>query len=244
MSLAVVAEVSAGEFRVDTQVFAGDKLVAEHVTLFAGGCAYDLAGSPISEAVIVDATNDRFVLLDPRRKLACQLTKESILSAVAGINVRAATMPALVRFAAEPKFEISGNAERQVVLFESALLKYACDLLTPGTNDAVASYRDFADWSARLSASQPGGWPPAARLVVNTRLSDMQSLPRRITKSYRNQTDDPFSEVSSRHAYRWQLTAADRRQMDEVRSWSNSFQAVDLITFRTPTAAGRAASRR
>jgi hypothetical protein len=89
----------------------------------------------------------------------------------------------------------------------------------PEPNSAVQSYRDFADWSARLNGIRPpGNLPPFARMDLNKALAAQGMLPKNIERTIttRHLTGRRTETVRSHHLFNWALSTRDRGLIEEV----------------------------
>ena len=243
-----VALCLAGEFRVDTLVYDDlQKLpIANNTTYFTDDAICDVSQyQGKSTALVIDRKTNTATICREQQQQACTVSLDEVLRTVAGITTRINDQqPHVVRFAANPIFESqwntnadhNTNADTHELTMRSKPLTYVVrsqetSSFAAATEQAAADYREFADWSARISATGRGGLPPMARIQVNDALARKNQLPvnvkvARLTKS--NQT----ATFHSKHVYQWQLNSKDRRAIAEWKSAAANWKAVDLTTLQ------------
>lgn len=217
------------DFRVHTTVVAQEdhRVVAENLTVFSGQSIYDFPLNSPTDATVFDARTNQFTLLDARRKVQCQLSGRRLLQLIAALEQRAgnASNPQ-IRFAASPSFRERFDPGSLHLTLAAKPLTYAAIGKKPEFLGAVGQYRQFADWFARLNATEYP-MPPAARLCLNRALAKRQLLPVRIWRQTPGQ-----KTYTSKQVFGWQLEKKDLQRVDQVRQWSERFHPVSLDQFR------------
>jgi hypothetical protein len=248
-SLCCAPLAAAEEFRVDTEIFVwkDDKPrehpVAETLTIFANGIVYDFQLSEPREIVIFDPERGRFTVLNESRRIKSSISTQELLDFALSLDAHAAqSKDPLFTFAAKPDFTISSenvqeNGQPQTrVTLASEPIYYDAIGHKPQLPEAVAAYRQFADWFARLNAARPGNLPPGPRLVLNQELADRGLLPLEITRTItlKSLTGAKQVVVSSRHLANWSLSGEDRKRMERAGNGLASFQNVSFDEYTRP----------
>src|SRR5690242_12173011 len=171
------------EFRVDTEVFQNQdkKPILEQLTIFAAdGTIYDFCLTDPPEVTVLDLRRGVCTLLDESRQVKAVVTTQDVLDFSFALETHAAqSKSSLLAFCAAPKFEISEkeidrNGQTTVELRLAAKpLTYVAEGQRPQRGEAVKAYRQFADWCARLNATNAsaGNLPAGARLALNQALA-------------------------------------------------------------------------
>ncbi len=237
---------AAGEdFRVDTEMFKNqDKApFVESLTIFAEGVVYDFCLTEPVEATVFDPRHGRFTLLDEKRKVKASVTTQELLDFSLALEKQAAQeKDRLFAFCAVPQFEttekdIERNGQTHVELrLAGKPLTYVVLGQRPERKEAVAAYRHFTDWCARLNATGPGHLPPGARLALNQALAEHGLLPLEIARTTIEGAPFPRKlEIKSQHRVNWALSGEDRKKIDRAADMMATFQAVSYDEYRNPT---------
>ncbi len=245
--MSFAATAPGQDFRVDTEVFAGEEKqpINETLTIFSGGRVYDILLGSSNEIAIFDPAHGRFTLLDPARKLQCTIANQELLDYVLELNKAAIAQKApLFVAAADPQFEVSqepigGNQAATLrVTLKSKLITYTATGKEPAQAHAVDAFRQFADWYARLNVIRGGGsLPPGARLALNRELAERKLLPEEIVRvTLQPGLRDKKLEVRSKHLFNWVLSAADHKRIEQAGDHLANFQAVSFSEYRTSPA--------
>jgi len=226
------------DFRIETDVFLGAEKepVAQSVTLFSGGLVYDFPLIGPQEITVFDASRGRFILLDVPRKTKATLLTQELLEITAAIKVQAQELDGVFAFAADPQFKREYDEQAGWLTLSSSLLSYRAKGVKPQVPEAAATYRDFADWYARLNATRPGNLPPFARLELNRVLGERQEVPEEVelTVEPKNRWAGRKLVVHSRHIFNWRLSNTDRKRIDTAGSYMADFEAVGFQEYRQP----------
>jgi len=244
----------AQDFRIDTEVFVGpfsdkdkDKEpAAEMLTIFANDMVYDFLLTAPREITLFDPLRGRFTLLDETRKVKASLSTQDVLAYVLALDSHAMeSKDPLFAFAAHPQFETKSEEvhEKGQSLVRVTLagnpLSYVALGQRPERPDAARSFRQFADWFARLNSARPGNLPPAARMALNQSLESSGVLPLEVTRTI--VASGTFGrekklEVKTRHLVNWTLSGEDRKRVEHAGDCLAKFTAVSFDEYRTPTA--------
>jgi hypothetical protein len=241
----IPAVASGQEFRVDTELFQNQdkKPFLQTLTIFADGTVYDFQLTEPAETTVFDARRGHFTLLDESRKVKASLTTQELLDFSLALESRAAQQKGLIAFCATPQFETTDASLQRngQSLIELRLIAKPMAYLAEGQkterDDAVKSYRHFADWCARLNATRAGNLPPGARLALNQALAEHELLPLEITRTIPASGPlDKKQELRSEHRWNWSLSGEDRKKIERASNMMATFQVVSFDDYRGPTA--------
>ncbi|MEX2175320.1 MAG: hypothetical protein WD872_13240 [Pirellulaceae bacterium] len=237
-----VTTASGQEFRMDTEVFVGKEKepIAETLTIFTNGLIYDFLLNEPKEITLFDPVRQGFTLLDPARRMRCNISTQEALSYMLALDSHAAqSQDPLFAFAAMPAFittakeyEESGQTFVSLTLAGKPL-EYLAIARTPENSDAVRAFRNFADWYARLNAMRPGNLPPGARLELNKALAERDLIPVEITRTIT--PPNPLArkiEMRSRHLVNWSLSGEDRKRIQRTGTMLAEFPSVSFDQYR------------
>ena len=234
--MAIVASASADEFRVESDIFVGNQKepIAKNLTLFSSGLVYDFPRMGPKEITVFDPARGRFVLLDPRRKVKTTVTTQELLELAAAMKVHAREMKGAFAFAANPKFDQEMDDETGWLTLSSPSLTYRALCISPESSSAVASYRGFADWYARLNATRPGSLPPFARMELDRAISERRQVPQEVELTVEPERRFVGRKlvVRSKHLFNWRLSNVDRQQIEKAGTYMADFEAVSVSTYR------------
>jgi hypothetical protein len=209
--------LAADGFRCETDVFVATEKdpVQQTLTVFDGEFAYDFLLGQSKEITVFDIKHGTIKLLDPKRELCCTIPTDELLRITALYKTQKAESD-LFKFCTEPKFSETFTEDK--LRLASEQVKYDVVCVKPEQRGAEQRYREFADWSAQLNATQPGSLPPFPRMELNQALAKRAMLPEEITRTI---TTTHFgvrrSEVvRSQHRFNWQLAMRDHKLIDEV----------------------------
>lgn len=221
-------------FRVETDIFVGKETEPiQYLTLFQGRLVYDFRVTKPEEVTLYDWDRNRIVLVDPARKTKATLATDEVLNFTAGIKTHVSESNAVFHAATHPGFSELVDEPDGWRRLSNKHITYRFRGTPPKSPDNVARYRDFADWSARLSAMRPGNLPPHARMEANKRIADLGWLPDEVQR-----TVDPGKigfrkvEARSRHLFNDLLSETDRKRIERASSWAATFQDVGFPEFR------------
>lgn len=225
----------AADFRVQTKVYSGDasQLIGTNSTIFRGGVVYDyMDGS--NEVTIFDPAQRRIVLVDVQRGVQAQMSTDEIVQLTSWVKQQASgSNNAFLKFCAQPKFNVSHDAAKQLWKFDSKVLSYQVVTMSPG--DAIADqYREFGDWYARFnSIVRPHIQPPFPRLVVNERLARTKSIPKsvRLWISPQPRTGNQEMVIRSVHDVSAEVTPSDLKRVEQTQQQLSSFRRVSIKDF-------------
>jgi len=224
---------SAEDFRIETKIYVGDEPapVSETSTLFLDGVVYDFLKEPAQTAVFRKPTGGnpgRFILLDRSQQIRTELTTDQLAGAVDKLRKWASGQSdPLLKFAANPQFEESFDADSGRLVLASHIENYRVDTAPADDSAALAEYREFLDWYTRLNTLLHAGPPPEPRLRLNAALARHNVIPIAVELT-RAGEDEP---LRAEHEFTWRLSRNDRAQIDAVRASLASYDAVSNEKF-------------
>ncbi len=238
--LAACSGVAAQEFRIATEVYAGEQTepVSENLTLFRGSVVYDFLSHPAEIAVfrkVPTSRGGRFILLDPEHRIRAEVTTERITSMLDELRKWAATQnDPLLRFAAHPRFEEHFDVGKGVLRLESDLMRYVLETEKPRQPIVTTLYRDYSDWYGRLaSIAHVGSLPPFPRLAANEALARRERLAREVQLTILAEASGRAEDVvlRAKHHIQWRLSKQDLRRIDEADQYLVTFRPVNYDEF-------------
>lgn len=240
LCLANALSLAAAEFRIENRVFLDDEKepVSESTTLFHGGRVYDFFGGEDAEIAVFDPSRQRFILLDPSRRVKTEVQTSYIDAYVEALHKKAVGHEnEFVRFLAEPKFTRSFDQDAGRLTMSSPSMTYRVDTVPATSEEAARVYSQFSDAYARLSAvTSDVPLPPFPRLAVNAALRERKELPKRVERTVERTGLGPLPDKSvtiySEHKIAWRLLDADKHRIDLAGKYLASFQDVPLQVYR------------
>ena len=217
--------VSAEDFRMETDVFAGSGEVTpivETLTLFHGHEIFDFMGSNGEEITILNMRDGFLVLLDTQRQIKTTITTNQLMAFASAIRARPA--PAQRNSLLAPRFQETYDPATQVLTLSDVQLTYRVQAIKPDHPDRAQKFHLFADWYARLNATRIGNPPPFGRIQLNQSLANHGLLPAEIERSVG--TADRQQKMRSHHLTNWKLTETDHQRIRRARKHVTNFQEV------------------
>ncbi|MEX2092442.1 MAG: hypothetical protein WD971_07180 [Pirellulales bacterium] len=212
------ARVAAEDFRIETKIFVGDEEEPQSTTttLFQGGVVYDFLAKPEQIAVFRKPGGGkpgRFILLDPERRVRTELSTDQLAGAMNKLrNWAARQRDPFLKFAANPQFEESFDRDTGQLLLASHEESYTIKTEPADAPDALAEYREFLDWYARLNTLLQAGPPPEPRLQVNAALARYQIVPVTVELARAGEKD----KLRAEHEFTWLLSKQDLARIDDA----------------------------
>lgn len=228
LAIAAVATALAEDFRIETKIYVGDskKPASETVTLFYDKGVYDFISEPEQIAVFnkpAGGKPGRFILLDPPHRLKTTLSTDQLTGAMEKLRSWAGrqTDPFL-QFAADPQFKESFESGSGKLVLASYLESYTVSTRRAEHPQALAQYREFLDWYAKLNTLLSAGPPPEPRLRLNEALARHKVIPLKVELTRNGEKDS----IRAEHQFTWRLSNDDRAQIDEVGTSITSFREL------------------
>ncbi|MFO0902776.1 MAG: hypothetical protein U0939_07235 [Pirellulales bacterium] len=221
-------------FRVETDIFVGKQTEAlQYLTLFTGRNVYDFRVTKPEEITVYDWQRNRIVLLDPARKWKASVSTDEVLAFTAALKSHVTESNPIFYAATHTGFGEPQETDDGWLSLGNKYVTYRFKGQAPKHAESVARYREFADWSARLSAMRPGNLPPFARIEANKWIAERGWLPEEVERSIDpNKVGVRKVEVRSRHLANWILSESDQKRIDRVGDHLASFQEVTFQEFR------------
>lgn len=171
---------AAQDFCVQNKVYFGKDSV-ESTTVFSAGTVYDFLSMP-QEITMFDAPRNRFVVLDPTRKIKIEIDTEQVNAFTQKLKGAALDRPVpLMLFLANPKFEETYDDASGELVFSSEWMKYKVKTVAAKQPDMAERYYTYSDWQVKLNTLiKPGSPPPFARLLLNASLAKQGRLPSEV----------------------------------------------------------------
>jgi hypothetical protein len=219
---------SAEGFRIETTMYVGDEeqSTSEATTLFLDGVVYDFLTKPEQTAVFRKPTGGkpgRFILLNPRERIRTEFSTEQLAGAMQKLRTWAARQDdPFLQFAANPEFKESFEPESGELILASHLESYTVATERVEHAEALAEYREFLDWYARLNTLLSGGPPPEPRLRLNAALARREVVPLKVELK-RGRENEP---LRAEHKFTWRLSDADVERIDDVRASLAAYKPV------------------
>jgi hypothetical protein len=229
--------IMAEDFRIETKIYVGDakQPASETTTLFHDKAVYDFIGSPEQIAVFIKpsgAKPGRFILLDTGYNLKTVLSTEQLTGAMDKLrNWAGQQSDPFLQFAANPKFNESFESGNGKLVLASHVESYSVMTRKAEHPQALAQYREFLDWYARLNTLLSAGPPPEPRLRLNEALARHKVVPLKVELT-RSGEKEP---VRAEHQFTWRLSSDDRARVDDVRSSITSYREVPNEEFLKAT---------
>jgi hypothetical protein len=141
-----------------------------------------------------------------------------------------------LKFAANPKFDESFNEESGKLVLASHAERYQIESTPVEELEALAEYREFLDWYARLNTLLVAGPPPGPRLEVNAALARYQVVPVSIELT----RSDKDERLRAEHEFTWRLSKDDLARIDEAHASLAAYREVSNEQFLHGLRAGKA----
>lgn len=208
----------AENFRIETKIYVGDedKPASETTTLFQDGTVYDFLSNPTQTAVFCKPTAGkprRFILLHPGKRIRTEFDTEQLAGAMDKLRAWAGRQnDTFLQFAADPQFDETFNPEKNELVLASHLESYKVSTSSEEHAEALAEYREFLDWYARLNTLLQGTAPPEPRLRLNEALARHQVIPLKIELTRSGER----KPLRAEHDFTWLLSRDDEKRIDDV----------------------------
>lgn len=229
----------AEDFRVDNAVYPDNQKTpsSESVTIFHDGMVYDCMKSP-AETVVFDRVAGRFLLLNAAARTRAELATSDVTAFTARIQESAPRHPdPIVKFLADPRFQERFDPTARELSLGSPLVTYRATLSAEETPEAVAQYREFSDWYAKLNAMLAASScrPPFGRLMLNRAIADRKAIASQVVLVMTlspGRADGRQTTVRSTHRVVRPLTTADLDRVAQVRGFLRDFKQVGFEKYR------------
>jgi hypothetical protein len=220
-------------FRIETSIYAGDEEqpASEATTLFLDGVVYDFLAKPEQMAVFrkpAGSKPGRFILLDPRDRIRTELSTEKIARAMEKLRTWAARQSdPFLQFAADPDFKESFESQTGQLILASHFENYSVATARVEHAQALAEYREFLDWYARLNTLLSAGPPPEPRLRLNAALARHEVVPLKVELTRGGEKE----KLRAEHKFTWRISSEDVARIDDVRASLAAYRVVENEEF-------------
>lgn len=237
LAAAPSAAVYADGFRIETQIYRGEEEAAINsaVTLFDAGVVYDFLDAPPQIAVFRRPVGDRpgrFIILAADQDIQTELTTDRLEEVMVKLQKWASQQKdPYLRFAAEPRFDESFEADKGELILASHVQSYRLKTEPAEHPKAITEYREFLDWYTRLNALMQSGPPPQPRLKVNEALARHAVVPIEVVLTQEGEEEPLRAE----HQFTWKLSKQDRMKIEEVRRLMAAYKRVGNEEFLNRT---------
>jgi hypothetical protein len=190
----------------------------------------------VEEVVVMDHARQRVILLDQGQRHKFEIGHAELLSMVASMQASEA-LRARDAFLLEPKLTESFDPPTGELELASPRLSYRALGQAVAEPQVLAQYYSFADWAARLNATDSRKLPPFARLQLNQAMKRRGWLPTEVRLELTTLTEQHIKATAKHHTL-LQLSANDRQRIESVEKQLSEFPAVSLSRYRHLTTAG------
>jgi len=244
LGLAIVAfmcattNVDGQEFKIETAIYAGDaKLpVAQNVTLFQNDLIVDLktdfANPPnVLATKVYDSRQKTVALLDHNRNMRLEISDNRLLQMVDGLR-RDISQKDDLQFLVNESFKESASIDAEKIVLTSPTIRYQVEGKRPEDGNWLQRHNEFLDIFTRLSASDPGGFPPFARLRLNESIKKMGWIPSSVEIVMEANALVPRGlRMKSTHTLIDGLSKEDTARIAAAKKQWMSYPVVSLLKF-------------
>jgi hypothetical protein len=224
-------------FRVDNQVFSGDQKtpVSQSTTIFQQGAVYDYLEKP-AEILVFEANLDRFVLLNPARRISTEIGGQRVAAFIEELRKNALKRAAdkkdpFIAFLFKPDFREQFDPQSGVLALTSPWMSYRVLTFSPADLTTVDRFCQFSSRFAQLSPMlSPQARPPFARMAVNAALTQHQVLPREVSVTMTPKKGFATRSTTIRSVHQWvdQLPQSDLDRVAQTRQFMAIYSPVSL----------------
>ena len=240
------------EFKIETAIYAADakQPVAQNVTLFQNDLVVDLKidfGNPpnILATKVYDSRQKKVALLDHQRQIHVEISDNHLLQMVDGLR-RDISQRDELQFLVNETFKESEQLELSRIVIESPTIRYQVEGQRPADTSYLKIHGEFLDTFTRLNASDPGGFPPFARLRLNESIKKMGWVPSTVEVEIGANAMMPKGlKMKSTHVLIDGLSKDDVAKIDNAKKQWIGYTRVNLLKFRgieQPSATARKAT--
>lgn len=239
LALMCVSANSVGqEFKIETAIYAGDQKlpVAQNVTLFQNDLIVDLkmdfANPPnVISTKVYDSRQKTVALLDHSRSVRLEISDNRLLQMVDGLR-RDISQKEDLQFLVNEAFKESASLDASKVVLTSPTIQYQVQGKRPANAGYLKMHSEFLDIFTRLSASDPGGFPPFARLRLNESIKKMGWIPTTVEIDMEANALVPKGlKMKSTHVLIDGLSKKDIAKIDSAKKQWVNYPLVSLLKF-------------
>ncbi|MEM7456778.1 MAG: hypothetical protein AAF456_20715 [Planctomycetota bacterium] len=241
----LIAESSAQEFRIDTDVYLGSgrQPVSHNITLFSDGVIYDFQMSPTTDAApieiaIFDSRDMSFVLVDPERNMRLEISHVELVKMMEGLRQQT-SQDEKTSFLINDAFVEDLDIATGIVSLESQWIKYRFHGERPQDASILPAYFQFIVNFSQLNASDPRKLPPFPRMRLNQAIKRYGWIPD--TVSVTLEPCELFrdgADITAKHTLITELSTTDRERIAETKTrWlgTRSVRIGEYREFETTT---------
>ena len=226
---------SATEFRIDNNV-QGVKSTA----FLLDGKFYSMIADN-GEMVEFDAKTKTFTLMDPALRVQTQIDAEETRKKIGQLRELVLNDPntktdSFRYFTFKPKFDLEFDAASGMFALQSNWIDYEIKTI-PFTDPTATMYHDFCDWVCYLNLRlNPRSAQMLIRLEVNRLLREKQRFAVNVSESIyvggKQGLVKPPDQVSSSHEIVRRLSDADRKRIEQVQEFKQTFRQVPIDEYQ------------
>ena len=239
LAICIGTTAMAQEFKIETAIYAGDSKVpvAQNVTLFQGDLVVDMkidSATPpnIVDTKVYDSRQKLVALLDHTRKIRLEISDNRLLQMVEGLR-RDISQKKNLQFLVDETFTESQELEASRIRLTSPSIRYLVEGQRPADTSYLKIHGEFLDIFSRLNASDPGGFPPFARLKLNQSIKKMGWIPAAVEiEMAPTALVTNGLKMKSTHILIDGLSKDDNTRIESAKNQWLSYQAVNLLEFR------------
>lgn len=249
LAMGLLTEANAQGLKVSTAVYNAGELdsngrepiVSSSVSLFHSGKAYDYVEA-VGEVVIYEPSDNRFVLLNPKRGLFTIIRFEELQRLLAAraprieeylTELRQAGAKDLakaernVRFQLNPEFKKTFDSNSGTLLLKGPSWTYVVSTREWEDKDQVRQYIQYTDWTARMNyVLHPSSLFPEPRLALNEAVLELKNrIPVVVQLSLR---PDETLTLRAEHQFTRGLSDQERRLIGDWNSAMTSGQLKEV----------------
>ncbi len=210
---------AAQEFMVTTKLYQQqptETLVARSMSVFHAGRVYDYVDT-VGELTVFEPAQKRFLIVNTGGMVATVLSFADIETYIYQTEARAKQIVAqkdganlaAIAFQLKPDFETSYDKARKQLQLNHSLLSYNVEC-AEGSEEALATYCNYINWTAKLNYILHPQVLPNPRLALNAALESHRVLPLELKLDSNLGSGLHLKAV---HKYYWRLDDGTRRQI-------------------------------
>ncbi|HWC90958.1 MAG TPA: hypothetical protein VG433_14910 [Pirellulales bacterium] len=224
----LAASATADDFCVQNKVYFGKDTV-ESTTVFSAGTVYDFLESP-QEITLFDAPRNRFVVLDPTRRIKTEVTTEQVDAFTEKVKGGALDRPVpLLLFLANPKFDEKYDEASGELVLSSEWMKYKVKTTEPKQEDMPGRYYRYSNWQVKLATLiNPGSTPPFARLLLNGSLAKHGRVPSEVELTRYAPQKNRHITLRAEHHFYTGIGRSEQKKIEEANRGLVLFSSVPL----------------
>lgn len=227
----------AEDFQVSSSVYkVGEKApIIETTTIFYKGVVYDFLKDPQAardpETTIFAPERQRFIVLDPQRKLSTEVALKDLKEFTGQVRIEAAgAKDPILNFLSNPQF-----AEKETdnqLEFSSNWMIYRVKTEAAKSAEIARQYGEFSHWHCQLNVMiNPQTLPPFGRIAVSEKLEQKKVLPTEVYMTISPKGPTPKLIMRAEHNFRWTILDRDRQLIDEAQRQLSAFKKVGLLEY-------------